>query len=395
MYPLISSARIVFRAALLIFVVTIVIGILNGMDIWQPSHNVLLTHVHAGTLGWITLSVIGAAMLMFGEGAGSDEVRASNTLAMGAVGATVLYVVAFATGTGIFRPIAGTIMLAAIVWALVWVWKRFSSLAIRSSHHLAMLLTMISLTMGAVLGVILGLFIARGSVPGLSDDTAGTLAGAHPPAMLIGYLILAGVAITDWLLDGPPGRIGPIVAWSLFVAGIVVNIAIMFDIEALIQVATLLEVLAIILVLIRMWSRIKPSAWSGGGGANFARMSIVFLAIGIALLVNVVRLFISGELDPESNTGPIGALLAFDHAMFIGVMTNALFAVVASTWGPDDNRISLWAVNGGLALFLVGLLADTPILKQIGAPVMGLALLHAIAVYYMATGREPKRAVTQ
>jgi CO dehydrogenase/acetyl-CoA synthase delta subunit len=69
-------------------------------------------------------------------------------------------------------------------------------------------------------------------------------------------------------------------------------------------------------------------------------------------------------------------------------MTNALFAVVASTWGPRDNRISLWVVNGGLALFLVGLFADIAILKQIGAPVMGLALLHGIAVYYLATGRE-------
>ena len=121
MYPLMSGARILFRASLLIFVVTIVIGILNGMDIWLPTHNLLLTHVHAGTLGWITLSVIGVAMLMFGEGAGPDVVRTSNTLAKGAVGAAVLYVVAFATGTGIFRPIAGTIMLAAIVSALVWV----------------------------------------------------------------------------------------------------------------------------------------------------------------------------------------------------------------------------------------------------------------------------------
>jgi hypothetical protein len=209
--------------------------------------------------------------------------------------------------------------------------------------------------------------------------------------MLIGYLILAGVAITDWLLDGPRGRIGPIVAWSLFVAGIVVNIAIMFDIEALIQVATLLEVLAIILVLVRMWSRIRPSAWSGGGGTNFARISVVFLAIGIALLVNVVRLFISGELDPETGNGPVGALLAFDHAMFIGVMTNALFATIAAITDAAQNRLVLWAVNGGLATFLIGLIAETAVLKQIGAPVMGLALLYGIYAYFTAMGsrREP------
>ena len=67
-----TPARLLFRAALLIFVVTIVIGILNGLNVWEPSHNMLLTHVHADTLGWITLAVAGSAMLMFGEGADQD-----------------------------------------------------------------------------------------------------------------------------------------------------------------------------------------------------------------------------------------------------------------------------------------------------------------------------------
>src|SRR5690606_11630449 len=67
MNSLASSARMLFRAALLIFVVTIVIGILNGMDVWDPPHNLLMTHVHAGTLGWITLAVVGAAMVMFDD----------------------------------------------------------------------------------------------------------------------------------------------------------------------------------------------------------------------------------------------------------------------------------------------------------------------------------------
>ena len=62
-----SSARLLFRSALVIFLVTIVIGILNGLDIWLPSRQMILTHVHAGTLGWITLSVIGVALLMYGR----------------------------------------------------------------------------------------------------------------------------------------------------------------------------------------------------------------------------------------------------------------------------------------------------------------------------------------
>lgn len=368
-----ASARLLFRSALLIFLVTIVIGILNGMDIWQPSHEMLLTHVHAGTLGWITLAVFGTAMRMFG-GEGSRNV------ALFAVAATVLYVVAFATGTGIFRPIAGTLMLLAIVWMLVWVSRRYGS-STKSTGQLGIFLAMVSLTIGGILGVLLGLFIARGSVPGLSDEVATSLAGAHPPAMLIGYLVLAGAAVVHWLLDGPPSRAGRLVMWGLFLGGIAANLAFILDLEALIQVATLLEVVAIVTFTVHMWGRIAPSRWTGGGADNFARLASVFLVIGVALLVYVVQLFLSGELDPETGAGPVRVLLAFDHTMFIGVMTNALFAIVARSAAKAPPSSLIWLVNGGLAVFLIGLIVDTDVLIQIGAPVMGLALIYGIYVF--------------
>jgi hypothetical protein len=249
------------------------------------------------------------------------------------------------------------------------------------------LLALVSLAIGAVLGVLLGLFIARGSIPGLDMESASALAGAHPPAMLIGYLILAGAAIAHWLLGGPQTRPGRMAMWALFIAGLVVNIAFIVDIEELIQLATLLEVAAIITLIVHLRSRLAPSAWSGGDPDNYARVAVVFLGIGIALLVYVVQLFVSGELNPETGEGPIGVLLAFDHAMFIGVMTNVLFALVARTARARANPVTIWGVNAGLVLFLAGLVADVAILKQIGAPVMGLMLLHGIAVLFLELGR--------
>lgn len=372
------SGRLLFRSALLIFLVTIVIGILNGVGLWEPSHEMLLTHVHAGTLGWITLAVFGAAVLMFG-GEGSMNV------AVFAVAATVIYVIAFATGTGIFRPIAGTLELVAIVWMLAWVWRRYRDSA-KTTGQIGLLLAMVSLTIGGILGVLLGLFIARGSIPGLSDDVAASLAGAHPPAMLIGYLVLAGAAIVHWLLDGSQTRPGRIVMWALFLGGIAANLAFILDLEQLIQVATLLEVLAIATFTVHMWGRIKPSQWSPGGADNFARLASLFLVIGVALLVYVVQLFLSGELDPETGAGPVRVLLAFDHTMFIGVMTNALFALVARAASKPLPGGLIWFVNGGVAVFLIGLVADIDILIQIGAPVMGLALIYAVYVFLTSMG---------
>jgi hypothetical protein len=376
-----SSSRMLFRAALVIFLVTIVIGILNGMNLWEPSHNMLLTHVHSGTLGWITLAVFGGALLVFGD----DNTTGVRNLSMAAIGATALYVIAFATTTGIFRPIAGTLELIAIIWMLSWVARQYAA-SEKSTGQLGLFLAMISLTIGGILGVLLGLFVANGEIPGLSNDVASSLAGAHPPAMLIGYLVLAGAAVVHWLLDGPQTGAGKLVMWALFLGGILANLAFILDVDALVQAATGLEVIAIITFTVHMWGRIKPSAWSGQGMDNFARMSAVFLLVGVGLLVYVVQLFMSGELDPETGTGPIRVLLAFDHAMFIGVMTNALFALVSRTTTREPSNALVWVVNLGVILFLVGLVGDVDILIQIGAPVMGLALIYGVFVFLTRMG---------
>lgn len=385
-HPLESSVQLIFRSALAIFLVTIVIGILNGLDIWDPTHEMLLTHVHAGTLGWITLSVIGIGLLMFGESATPSEAADVSRMSTGIVGAVGLYVIAFATTTGLFRPIAGTLMLIVIVWAFVWFAGRWN----RTPHTvpvLALFLAMVSLVMGAVLGVLLGLFIAQGEIPGLDTETASNLGGAHPAAMLTGYLLLAGIAVAEWRLADRPtmaseSKVGAGTAWILFVAGVLFNLAFILDIEAFIQVASLLQVIAVVAFVSRMWAHLTPSAWRGAGVAVYAKLSVVYLVVGVALLVYVVQLFVSGELNPDTGEGPVGVLVAFDHAMFLGVMTNALFAGLAIGFAYDAaQRVVVWGVNVGLGGFLIGLVVDNVAMKRIFTPLMGLALILAIVVF--------------
>ena len=61
-WQLAGHTRALFLNAMALFTITVLIGILNGLDLVEFSHNQLLTHVHAGTLGWITLSVFGASL---------------------------------------------------------------------------------------------------------------------------------------------------------------------------------------------------------------------------------------------------------------------------------------------------------------------------------------------
>ena len=62
-----SEIRWLFQAGLLVFTITVAIGILNGFHFITLPRQVLLTHVHAGTLGWITLGVIAICLWLFGE----------------------------------------------------------------------------------------------------------------------------------------------------------------------------------------------------------------------------------------------------------------------------------------------------------------------------------------
>lgn len=387
--PLRAPARLLFRSALVIFLVTIVIGVLNGLDLWEPDHEMLLTHVHAGTLGWITLSVVAVAMLVFG---GEGDEASAMRLAQAMLAATVLYVVMFATTTGVLRPIAGTLMLAAIVYALAWATGRRRA-ARRSVPALGLYLALWSLLIGAVLGVLLGLFIANGSIPGLDDEMARNLAGAHPPAMLAGYLILAGLSIAEWRLGSPPALVseskpGTTTVWMLFVAGLLFNIAIIWEIEPLLQVASLLQVIAVIMFVVRMWSHLKPAGWRIDGPILFARFSVVFLVVGILLLVILVQKFASGELDPESPSAAY-LILSFDHALFIGLMTNALLSTTALELVWDRiQRVIAWGINVGLAGFLLGLVTESAPLKRVFSAIMGLALIGAVYTHATARGGE-------
>lgn len=118
------------------FLVTIVIGILNGLDIWEPSHEMLITHVHAGTLGWITMAVIGILLTMFGAGASDAEVTTGKTIARLSLVTIGLYVVTFAIGAGVYRPIVGTLLLIVLIWVLVWTIRRYR-VSPRTTGHLA------------------------------------------------------------------------------------------------------------------------------------------------------------------------------------------------------------------------------------------------------------------
>jgi hypothetical protein len=90
-----------------------------------------------------------------------------------------------------------------------------------------------------------------------------------------------------------------------------------------------------------------------------------------------------GDLD----LAPDGYILALDHLMFIGVVTNAVFALMTIA-SVERRHVLPWAdglivlgTSVPLAIFVIGLIADESVLKQIGTPFMGVAILLGILTF--------------
>jgi len=358
-------------ASMTIFVLTVVIGILNGTDLWNPSEGALLAHVHAGTLGWITLSIFAAGAWIFGADALPRGLRDL------AVAAVVFYVAMFWLDYDPLRPVAGTGMMVAIVWFAVWLFRQRAGQPL-TIPRLSILLASVNLMIGGVLGVLLGLYLA-GAIH-LPDE----IRGAHPAMMVVGYLLLAGVAIDEQLLGGPGTeslpRAGVIQAWLFFVAGIALAIGILLNIQPLLGLNLLGEIVGVGIVLARHRHAIAGAGWPRASQRLHAAASLLFTIPALGLLGYLIVRYAKAI-----ETAPKGLLLALDHVTFVGILTNAIFGMllVASArrrdiW-PWADRLRFWGMNLGLLTFMTGLIADAAVIKRIGTPIMGTAILLGLA----------------
>lgn len=383
-----AGVRNLFRAAMVIFVITIVIGILNGIDVWDVPRNTLLTHVHAGTLGWVTLCVFAGAIWMFG----STDDDSSGRVANFAILAIAIYVLAFwsvdlTTPTSIQRPIGGTLAFIAMVWMFGWAWGRRGS-----SWNVArfgMILALAFLVFGAILGVLLGLQLS-GEVRIVADASTDQLYESHPGAMVAGFVILAGLALIEWLmpghevpaLSGRGGRAGATQMLLLFFAGVLLVVGFFIGSDQMIQTAGGLQLLGSIVLITRFARHMGPAKWRGDPTNQFVRTAVIGMIIVVALVIYLITQ-LSGDAEFEDF---LGVGLAFDHLNFIMVITNLTFAMMAAAWKVSDrvNRLIYASVNIGVLGFAVGLITEQATLKQIFTPILGLGLLYAIYSYLTA-----------
>jgi hypothetical protein len=375
-----SIVRGLFYAAMAVFLVTIGIGILNGLDLVDFSHDQLLTHVHTGTLGWITLSLV-ALSTWFAQG-----IDRRLALALGLI--IPVYALGFLVMPAI-RSGIGAALLVAILWLVVWAWRTYG--AHRSLPSLAIALGFTTFTYGAIIGVLRQVQLAGG--PTLFPSTADVV-GAHASAMVFSYLILVATGLLEWRILGTRGlpRAGLVQLGALFLSGALLSFTLLFLPPEAVQMVgglvLLLNLIAVGIFVVRVMSKAIRTDWMAGGARHVA-MSAIFVLVAMAIFLYVIYRFISDPSIAQDPTAIVGVLTASDHAAFIGVITNLVFgALLTLTADRHDggriaDQIAFWGTNLGLALFLVGLIGSVTILKQVGAPLMGVSLLVGLAALAM------------
>jgi hypothetical protein len=373
-----QATRLLLRVALVIFAVTALIGIFNGFHFVQLSRAVLLTHVHSGTLGWITMSAFAAAFWAYGGAAGANS-RGARGMATAFAVFVPLYVLAFLSGNFVLRAIFGVPVLGIIVAMVIRMLSWIRSAGV-STPRLGMLLAFTVLVIGSTLGVLYQIQLASTKVF-LPDQV---IAG-HAAAQVAGYLVLFALSAIDWRLNATerlswPGGIQVVL---LFIAGVLVAAGALFNIQPLLAAFIPLEIIALVIFVVRVGRRVIGARWLEAGGNRHYAIAVPWVIVNIVNTIYFIQIGIAKGFDAV----PGNLFISADHAIFIGVMTNVAFGLVQdfsadrrNVW-PWADHVVFWVMNVALTGFFITLVANVQWGEKFFVPFQGLAILIGIVVY--------------
>jgi len=400
-YPA-ATAR-AFQYGLFIFTLTALLGLANATQLFGAlDRNTLLTHLHSGTLGWITMGVIGLSIWIFG---GSGATLARNVM-ISAI-ATAAYVLAFWSGNFQARAIFGTIELLVVFY---WWWFAVSRAMAEGFGRLdipklSVVFGLTTLVIGSTLGVIVQIILGTGNQLPTSTD----LVGAHASAQTGGYLVLVAAGFIEWQLTGGGKRsmAGLVQIGLLFVSGLLLSVSLLLAAQlgpdlsqALPGIATILSLVGALVVAVRLGRAAIGVSW-GAGAKRYLALAVGFLVLAKILEAVLVQQFISAQGDFTKIS--VGLLHALDHSYFIGLMTNMLFGAILvltadrpRAW-PWADQLIFWGLNVGVVGFVAVLLiagsgeGAKPFTHPVSfiAPIMGLAALLGVATLSMRLSNAP------
>jgi hypothetical protein len=388
------------QAAMVIFVVTVLIGIANGTKVFGTlDRSVLLTHVHAGTLGWITLGVAAACLWVFGgtgPRAANEGIVRAMSIALAA--AVPLYVAAFWSANFVARAAFSIPVLTAIVFLLGWLIAEARRLGLGrlTVPQLSAIAGLMALVIGSSLGVYAQFAFARSET-----FNAMNVIGGHVTAQVIGFLVLFGMGLIEFWhrpIAPPASWAGRIQVGLLFLGAVAIAIGFALGQPQAAGGAVLLEIPALGIFLVRVgWSAAR-SSWTRAGAARHVAAAVPFLVFNVGSIIYLILALFVLNIYKDFTEVPMSVAVTLDHALFVGVMTNLNFALLLALTAdrravlPWADEVIFWGLNVGVAAFIVVLLANITFFERFTAPVMGLAILLALVTFTLRLWTRPSAA---
>ncbi|HEX9635422.1 MAG TPA: hypothetical protein VGB34_08080 [Candidatus Limnocylindria bacterium] len=391
--------RWLFQTALLMFLVTISLGMARGLDLIDfENRNQSLTHLHSGTIGWITLGIFASVLWLYG---GREDRRAGDGFVTWTtvllVAAVPLYLLAWWTGNLPFRAVTGTALLVGIVLYVGWVVREAARVGYRAltTPRLGAVIGLVTLVIGSTLGVLLQIQFATGT-----SLLPGDPIGAHAETQISAYLVLVAMSLSYWRLHGDDRtRRGTWMVWLFFLGGAIIAISLLANqVQAAVAYIPL-DLAAFVIFLTLAWRQVVSPGWLTADSRRHFAVAIPFALLFLGIFIYLIVGFAVLQIWPTFEDVPPTLIPASEHPLFVGMVTNILFGTLFElnrqrrAFWPWADHVVFWGVClGALALTLTLLFEQEQFLPVI-TPVLGLSILTGIVTHsarLMGAGRAAK-----
>jgi hypothetical protein len=381
------EVRWLFQTALLMFLVTIGLGMARGLGwIDFENRNQALTHLHSGTIGWVTLGIFAAVLWLYG---GNEPRRSGDgfvsTTALILVVAVPLYLLAWWTGNLPFRALTGTALLLGIVMYVGWVVREAARTGYRrlSTPRLGAVIGLVTLVVGSTLGVLVQIQFATDAVA-LPEGTVA----AHAETQVSAYLVLISMSLAYWLLRGDDRtRRGTWMVWLFFTGGAIIAIALLTNQIQASAAYIPLDLAAFVVFLTLAWRQVVSPGWFVADSRRHFAIAIPFALLFLGIFIFLILGFAVLQIWKEFSEVPENLIPASEHPLFVGMVTNILFGVLFElnrarrTFWPWADHVVFWGVSLGALALTLALLLDQEQLLPIITPILGLSILTGIVTH--------------
>jgi len=389
-----QEVRWLYQAALLLFLVTIALGMSRGLGLIDFSdRNQLLTHLHSGTIGWITLGILASVLWLYGGAAPRrPEDRFVTWVSIVLIVGVPIYIAAWWTGNLPFRAIGGTLVLVGIVLYVGWLVREAARIGYRNltTPQLGTVVGLVTLVVGSTLGVLLQIQFASGA----SILPAGAI-GAHAETQISAYLVLVAMSIAYWRLHGNDRTArGTSMVWLFFIGGIFIAIALLANILPLSIIYVPLDIAAFVIFLTLAWRRVVAPGWFTAGSARQYAIAIPFALVYLGIFIYLITGFAILGIWKDISEVPANLIPASEHPLFVGMVTSTLFGLLYDLtadrriW-PWADHVVFWGITLAVAAFTVALLANATGAFAFITPVLGASIFVGIVTHTMRLRSAP------